>query len=226
LAKWSKQYRSIRGNLRLPPSVKKPTYIGVLPRSALVHFVRAAVEPAAFSPEGPPLGLSFDSTLWSLTPARKSADPIVGALVDLAESEFRNRNFEAAASVARLARARDPAEPGPLQLLAHAGAWLADTKFPDFRSRWKMVALVVAHFVRSHTKGEFEYRNLSAQIRAWFTDGKYARNRRAEFHNIRATAFILLGDKASAKAEYLAALAFNPDHKDARMGLTELSTGE
>ena len=54
IAKWRDQYASIRGYPWSPPSVEEPTYLGVLPRAALAHFVRSAVEPA--SGGEPPLG--------------------------------------------------------------------------------------------------------------------------------------------------------------------------
>jgi hypothetical protein len=56
-------------------------------------------------------------------PLPRPLDPVCAALLDLAESEFRNRRYEAAAAIARLARNRAPHEPGPQRLLADAGQW-------------------------------------------------------------------------------------------------------
>src|ERR1700722_2236827 len=55
------------------------------------------------------------------TPPPRSLDPVCVALLDLAESEFRNRRLEAAAAVAGLARDRAPSELGPQRFLADAG---------------------------------------------------------------------------------------------------------
>jgi hypothetical protein len=96
--------------------------LGTLPRPALVHFVRSAVEPVRRG--NAPLGASFDSGLWSIAPAARPRDPTVAALTELAEAQFRARRYEAAASVARLARARAPDEPAPQRVLAHASDWL------------------------------------------------------------------------------------------------------
>jgi glycosyltransferase involved in cell wall biosynthesis len=123
MKKWREQYESIRGRKWSARNVQNRTYLGTLPRPALVHFVRAAVEPLRRG-DAAPLGASFDRGLWSIAPATRPQDPAVAALMDLAEAEFRARRFEAAASVARLARARAPDEPAPLRLLAHAGGWL------------------------------------------------------------------------------------------------------
>jgi glycosyltransferase involved in cell wall biosynthesis len=120
LAKWQAQYEAIRGHSMKIPSPENRTYLGVLPPAALPHFARSIVEPA----RGLPLGPSFDRNLWSNSPSPRPADPVCGALLDLAENEFRQRHFEAAAAVARMARNHAPDEPGPQRLLAIAGAWL------------------------------------------------------------------------------------------------------
>jgi hypothetical protein len=125
LAKWDEQYRAIRQRPWRTPSPAHRTYIGALPQSVLPHLARAIVEPA----RGLPLDPSFDRSLW-LTPSPRPADPVCAALVDLAEEEFRLRRFQAAAAVARMARARAPDEPAPQRLLAIAGAWLRDAGEP------------------------------------------------------------------------------------------------
>jgi hypothetical protein len=122
IANWRDQYTSIRGHPWGPPNVKTPTYLGVLPRYALAHLVRSAVEPAAGGE--PALGLAFDRALWLPAPLPRPSNPTIAALVDLAEAEFRARHFEAAAAVARMARSRAPDELAPQRLLVHAGLWL------------------------------------------------------------------------------------------------------
>src|SRR3984957_17965365 len=126
LSKWEEQYRAIRQRPWRAPSPPKRTYIGTLPQSVLPHLARAMVEPV----RGLPLGPSFDRELWQTTRAPHPSDPICAALVDLAESEFRSRRFQAAAAVARMARNRAPDEPAPQHLLAVAGAWLRDAGEP------------------------------------------------------------------------------------------------
>jgi glycosyltransferase involved in cell wall biosynthesis len=123
MKKWKEQYEAVRGRKWSVRDVQTRTYLGTLPRPALVHFVRSAVEPRRRG-DAAPLGASFDRGLWSIAPPTPPRDPTVAALVDLAEAEFRARRFEAAATVARLARARAPDEPAPQRLLAHAGPWL------------------------------------------------------------------------------------------------------
>jgi tetratricopeptide (TPR) repeat protein len=131
--KWAGQYESIRGHRWVYPRVRNRTFVGVLPRPALVHYLRSAIDPARPSPEGPPLGESFDQSLWSLAPAPRPQSATISALTELAESEFRARRFEAAVAVARLARSRAPDEPAPQRLLAQASAWLAADKPADDR---------------------------------------------------------------------------------------------
>jgi glycosyltransferase involved in cell wall biosynthesis len=125
LAKWDEQYQAIRQRPPRAPAPAHRTYIGALPQSVLPHLARSIVEPA----RGQPLGPSFDRSLWQATPPRPT-DPVCAALVDLAEDEFRVRRFQAAAAVARLARAHAPDEPAPQRLLAIAGAWLRDAGEP------------------------------------------------------------------------------------------------
>ena len=120
VASWRAQYQEIRGRPWSPPASRQRSFLGVLPPAVLSHFARAIVEPVGTSPLGP----AFDRTTWSLAPAPRPADPTTAALLDLAESEFRAKRFQASAAVARMARRFAPDEPAPQQLLAHAGAWL------------------------------------------------------------------------------------------------------
>jgi glycosyltransferase involved in cell wall biosynthesis len=131
VASWRAQYEAIRGRPWQLPAPADRTYVGVLPPAALAHFARAIVEPTA----GPPLGPTFDRTTWSIVPSPRPADATAAALLDLAESEFRGRRFEAAAAVARMARRHAPDEPGPQRLLAHAGAWLRGPGIPAAERR-------------------------------------------------------------------------------------------
>jgi tetratricopeptide (TPR) repeat protein len=125
-ARWAAQYAAIRGQpygLLLPRI--PTTYLGVLPRPALLRFVQAAIDPVWPNPHipEPPLGPGFDRSLWSLAPTARPADPAIAAVVELAESEFRAGRRAAAAAVARLVRARAADEPAPQRLLAHASQW-------------------------------------------------------------------------------------------------------
>ena len=133
IANWKVQYAKIRGRElgARQTIVENRTYIGTLPRAALVHFVKSAVEPVLAG--SAPLGHTFDRTLWKLSPSPMPVDPTVAALVGLAENEFRARRLEAAAAVARIARARAPDEPAPQHLLVHAGASLRSELPPDDR---------------------------------------------------------------------------------------------
>jgi glycosyltransferase involved in cell wall biosynthesis len=126
LRKWEEQYQAIRQRPWRAPSSRNRTYIGTLPQAVLPHLARAIVEPV----RGLPLGPSFDRELWQVTQSPHPSDPICAALVDLAESEFRSRRFQAAAAVARMARNRAPEESAPQNLLAIAGAWLRDAGEP------------------------------------------------------------------------------------------------
>jgi glycosyltransferase involved in cell wall biosynthesis len=130
--RWAQQYESIRGRPWVTPAPGAPTYLGTLPRPALSHLIRSALDPIPRGSSGP-LGNSFDRSLWSITPIERPADPGIAALVDLAHGEFRAGRFEAAAAVARLARNRAPDEMEPQRLLAHAGPWLRARVPPDDR---------------------------------------------------------------------------------------------
>lgn len=122
--RWDNQYQDLRGRpfdllLREQP----PIYVGTLPRSALLHFARAAVAPMRC--ESLPLGPEFDQRLWSLQARSTPTDPVVADLVALAQSEFLKGHFSETAYLARLGRMRAPAEPEPQRLLALTAAALA-----------------------------------------------------------------------------------------------------
>jgi len=134
---WAAQYAAIRGRpYRRPELLEHPTYIGILPRPALAHFVRAAVAPTRPDMVEPPLGPDFDREHWSATPLVRSADASIAAVVDLARQEFRSGRYDAAMSIARLARTHAPDELEPQRLLSvfatldlglpmNAESWLA-----------------------------------------------------------------------------------------------------
>ena len=138
LAQWSKQYEAIRGCLFAYPSFgNPPTYLGTLPRPAMARFVRAAIDPVSVNGREPKLGPHFDRELWSPAPAALPANPMIAALVALAQNEFRARRYESAAAVSRLVRERAPDEPEPQRLLSLIGSWLSiDGPPPDRRVRY------------------------------------------------------------------------------------------
>jgi hypothetical protein len=137
-ARFAAQFAAIRGRPWSDPVENSPrTYLGTLVRPALARFVRAALDPVRIKlgDREPPLGRTFDRSLWSLTPISRPSDPIIAGLVDLAHAEFRAGRYEAAAAVARLARQRAPDEPEPQRLLAQSGVWLPmDTPPADRRA--------------------------------------------------------------------------------------------
>jgi hypothetical protein len=108
-----------------------PTFIGVLPRPALVHFLRAALDPVwetvwPGSGMEPPLGRHFNRELWSCAPTKRPADPKLAAILDIAHAEFRARRYDSVASLARLVFSRDRTETEARRLLALAGGWLLE----------------------------------------------------------------------------------------------------
>lgn len=156
LGKWEEQYRAIRQRPWRAPSSPNRTYIGTLPEAVLPHLARAIVEPV----RGLPLGPSFDRDLWQTTRAPRPNDPICAALVDLAESEFRSRRFQAAAAVARMARNHAPDEPAPQHLLAIAGAWLRDAGEPpdDKRAGFHLARAKAYRLLDDTAAAETEFR--------------------------------------------------------------------
>jgi glycosyltransferase involved in cell wall biosynthesis len=156
LGKWANQYQAIRARPWRAPSPRNRTYIGSLPESVLPHLARAIVEPV----RGLPLGPTFDQGLWLATRSPRPSDPICAALVDLAESEFRNRRFQASAAVARMARSRAPDEPAPQRLLAIAGAWLRDAGEPpdDQRAGFHSARAKAYRLLGDTTAADAEFR--------------------------------------------------------------------
>jgi glycosyltransferase involved in cell wall biosynthesis/tetratricopeptide (TPR) repeat protein len=115
---WEDQYEKIRGHrYQNYPPTRPPMYVGTLPRPALAHFVRAATAPIR-GHSTPPLGAGFDQRLWSPSPPPRPTDPVVAALVDLAQKEFALGHYAATVSISRLARSRAPDEGEPQRLLS------------------------------------------------------------------------------------------------------------
>jgi tetratricopeptide (TPR) repeat protein len=116
--KWDDQFEALRGRRYSFPASRAPiTYLGNLPRAALVHFARATVAPIRGA-SAPPLGVGFDYRFWSHQPAPQAKDPIVAALIELARQEFASGRPAATAYIARLARSRAPDEPEPQRLIS------------------------------------------------------------------------------------------------------------
>jgi hypothetical protein len=132
LLRWSEQYTQIRGGpYMLPMPRDAPTLIGIPPRAALVHFLRAAIDPVWSHVWGgsnmePPLGRHFYRELWSCASVERPTNPKFAAILDLAHAEFRARRYDSVASLARLIFSRDPNEPEARRLLALTGGWLLE----------------------------------------------------------------------------------------------------
>ena len=128
---WHGQYEAIRGH-HFQPALPKtpPTYLGTLPRSALLHVLRDALHPVPVLP--PLLGEDFDPELWSLAPTIPGSTPVTAALIELAHKELRAGRWTASAAVARLTRERFPQEPEPQRLLTILAAWLPPHDAPPF----------------------------------------------------------------------------------------------
>src|SRR5260370_7710434 len=90
-ARWSSQYEKIRGRPydRLRPR-HAPTYLGILPQSALARMVRAAIHPSSGEQ---PLGADFNKELWRLSLPARSPDPILAVLLGLPEHECKQCHF-------------------------------------------------------------------------------------------------------------------------------------
>jgi hypothetical protein len=149
LFQWAEQYERIRGRaFALPVPKEPPTFIGVLPQPALLHFVRAAIDPVwpliwrGIAGVEPPLGKAFDRELWSCGPIKRPDNPKLGAVLDLAHAEFRAGHYDAVAALARLMCRHAPMEPEPRRLLALTCAWLleGDSGLPRTPSYHKVLA--------------------------------------------------------------------------------------
>lgn len=117
LVEWDDQYEKIRGHRCGSTISAAPTYIGVLPRSALMHFAWAASRSVRMYPTRP-LGDKFDTQLWRGEAQSSTAPPDLVAAIELAQQAFRSEHFPAVVSMARLIRSRFPNELEPQRLLA------------------------------------------------------------------------------------------------------------
>jgi hypothetical protein len=149
LVQWAEQYARIRGQpFALPMPKTPPTFVGVLPRAALLHFVWAAIDPVwpvIWGGTGgvePPLGKAFDRELWSSGAIKRPDDPKLAAVLDLAHAEFRAGHYDAVAALARLMCRHAPTEPEPRRLLALTCGWLleGDHELPRTPSYHKVLA--------------------------------------------------------------------------------------
>jgi hypothetical protein len=120
--KWDDQYETLRGRrFQVQNLEKRPIYVGTLPRPALIHFTRAAIAPIRGHSVSP-LGAAFDQRLWSAGPPARPKDPVIAALVELAQQEFALGEYAATATIARLARSLAPDESEPQRLLSLTAA--------------------------------------------------------------------------------------------------------
>jgi hypothetical protein len=133
LSRWADQYAEIRGrSFTLSIPEYPPTFIGVLPRAALIHLLRAAIDPVwptiwpGTVGVEPPLGLHFNRELWSCNTPKRPDDPRLAAILDLAHAEFRADRYDSVASLARLMYSHSPMEPEPRRLLALVCGWLLE----------------------------------------------------------------------------------------------------
>lgn len=153
LSEWGQQYEAIRGNAFSRPLLKNgTTYLGTLPRPVLARFVRAAIDPVKVSGQEPALGSKFDPQLWSPSPVQLPTDAMIGALVELAQNEFRAHRYEAAAAVSRLIRERAPEEEEPQRLLSLIGSWLSHDGPPTERRAEYHCALGAAYKLLGETE--------------------------------------------------------------------------
>jgi glycosyltransferase involved in cell wall biosynthesis len=157
--KWREQYKAIRGHDWARANAYNRTYLGTLPHAALGHFVRSAAVVEMPRSNLAPLGDTLDRTLWSFNSAASPRDPAIAAVVNLAQAEFRAGRFEAAAAVARLARARAPDELAPQRLLAHAGGWLRrDVPAANRRADFHLARAKAFHLLGDTEAAAKEYR--------------------------------------------------------------------
>lgn len=130
VVRWQTQYSEIRGEpFKVAIPQHKPTYLGVLPRTALLRFVRAAFEPVWPSAHGmePPLGNTFDKALWFTSPIQYPSDHRIAGVFKLMHDEFRANRFLTAAAIANILRAYAPNEPEPQRILSLIGPLLTSS---------------------------------------------------------------------------------------------------
>lgn len=153
VSRWQNQYSEIRGQpFKVAIPQHKPTYLGDLPRPALLRFVRAAFVPVWPSAHGmePPLGNNFDKTLWSTSPIQIPLDQKIFKVFTLMHDEFRANRFLTAAAIAHILRAHAPNEPEPQRILSLIGPLLTS---PGLESGVEnQTALTEAHTILGNNK--------------------------------------------------------------------------
>ena len=103
-------------------------------------------------------------------------------------------------------------------------AALVDLAESEMRARRFQAAAVVARMARGRAPDEPAPQRLLAVAGAWLRDaGEPTPENRAGFHLARAKAHVLLGDTASAEADFRAALAADADLAEAKAGLASLA---
>lgn len=155
LGAWLGQYAEVRGRPFAIPW-KTPTYLGTLPRSALLRMVGTITHPLK---PGSPLGPHFDRNLCALEPAKRPVDSIAAELVDIAHEELRAGRYAATAAVARLTRQYFPDEPEPQRLLTLVGPALVE-RLPEVPTAAFHAALGLAYAKLGddeRSRAEFDY---------------------------------------------------------------------
>ncbi|MEP7158134.1 MAG: class I SAM-dependent methyltransferase [Chloroflexota bacterium] len=119
--RWRAQYQQIHGRPWELATPEARMFVGTLPMVPLLHLVRAALE--AQPGRSGVFGEEFDQELWSLHPSSPTGDNLIDGAITLAQREFRERRYEAAAAVCREAR-RDLGDvPELMRLLSLASTW-------------------------------------------------------------------------------------------------------
>ncbi len=118
---WLTQYEGLTHRTWAPAIPHDPpTYIGVVPRPALAHLVRATVRPVTGNRAKLP---DLDGPVSD--DAARFVDASIAALIDLAENEFQAGRLDCAAAVARLVRSRAPENRRLQRVLSVAGPALS-----------------------------------------------------------------------------------------------------
>lgn len=138
---WLDQYEALtHRKWEAPTAHDPPTYIGVIPRPALAHFVRAVECPVGGNRAKLP-ELDGPFTIDAEPPS----DPAIAALLDLAEEELRAGRLACAVAVARMGRSRAPESRRLQRLLSVAGPGLSHLMQSDHGVVALHVALGQAH---------------------------------------------------------------------------------
>jgi glycosyltransferase involved in cell wall biosynthesis len=118
-ADWATQYKAIRGRLYArPTTARKTTYLGVLPRTVLARFVRAASMRKHPCGVDAPLGEHFDQWLRPPLQQGERRNLIISAVIDIAHKEFQAGRYDSTGAIARLALQHAPNEAALQRLLS------------------------------------------------------------------------------------------------------------